>query len=118
MYLRMLNQLDTFYFNLAEPQQSCLLFLRTYLLNYSPHISESFKYQTAFFSFKGKMFCYFSVSKKTGKTYIGFAQGYNIKHKKLESEGRITIKVFYVDPANDVDIKSLNEILKLVVKLY
>ena len=41
-----------------------------------------------------------------------------MKHKKLESEGRNTIKVFYVDPAKDVDLKSLNEILKLAVKLY
>ncbi len=114
----MLNRLDNFYFSLTEPQQSCLLFLRTYLLNYSPHISESFKYQTAFFSFHNKLFCYFSIGKKTGKTYIGFAQGYKMKHKKLESEGRNTIKVFYVDPAMDVDLKSLNEILKLAVKLY
>lgn len=81
-------------------------------------MSESFKYQTAFFSFHHKLFCYFSISKKTGKTYIGFAQGYNMKHKKLQSEGRNTIKVFYVDPAKDVDLKSLNEILEQAVNLY
>jgi hypothetical protein len=114
----MLNHLDNYYFSLPEPQQSCLLFLRNFMLEYSPDITEHFKYGGAFFNYKGKSFAYLTTSKKTGKTYIGFVNGNLIKHKKLQSEGRSQIKVFYVDPEKDVDLKSLKEIMKLACSSY
>ncbi len=114
----MLNQLDNYYFSKPEPEQSCLLFLRHFLLDYSSHIEEHWKYTTAFFTYKKKLFCYFSISKKTNKLYIGFVDGNKIKHKKLVEEGRKQIRVFYIDPNKDVDIKNLKDILKIAVKLY
>lgn len=108
--------MDNYYFSLPEPEQSCLLFLRRFLLDHSPHISEHFKFSTAFFYYKKEHLCYFSISKKTGKTYIGFVQGHRISHPKLLSEGRKQIKVFYLDPSQDVDVKTLKAILKLVLK--
>lgn len=114
----MLNYLDNYYFSQAEPQQSCLLFLRNFLLSYSPQIEEQWKYTTAFFTYKKKLFCYFSISKKSGALYIGFVGGNKIKHKKLVAEGRKQISVFYIDPNKDIDIKNLNEILNLAIKLY
>ncbi len=114
----MLNQLDNYYLSKPEPQQSCLLFLRKFLLDHSPQMEETWKYTTAFFTYKKKMFCYFSISKKTNKLYIGFVDGNKIKHKKLAQEGRKQIRVFYIDPDKDVDVKSLKEILCLAVKLY
>lgn len=114
----MLNHLDNYYFSRPEPEQSCLLFLRKFLLEYSSQIEEHWKYTTAFFTYKKKLFCYFSVSKKTNKLYIGFVDGNMIKHKKLVEEGRKQIKVFYIDANKDVDINSLKEILTLAVKLY
>lgn len=114
----MLSQLDNYYFSKPEPEQSCLLFLRSFLLEYSPQIEEHWKYTTAFFTYKKKLFCYFSISKKTNKLYIGFVDGNKIKHKKLVEEGRKQIRVFYIDANKDVDVKSLNEILKTAVKFY
>ena len=114
----MLNHLDNYYFSKPEPEQSCLLFLRRFLLDYSPHIEEHWKYTTAFFTYKKKLFCYFSISKKTNRLYIGFVDGNKIKHKNLVEEGRKQIRVLYIDPNKDVDIKKLNVILNLAVKLY
>lgn len=113
----MLNQLDNYYFSLPEPQQSCLLFLRRHILSFSKDIQEHFTYSTAFFKLKGKLFCYFSISKKTGRTYIGFVRGNKIKHPKLKAEGRTQIRVFYVDPEKDIDIASLNQILQLAAEV-
>jgi hypothetical protein len=114
----MLNYLDNYYFSQPEPEQSCLLFLRKFLLRYSPQIEEHWKYTTAFFTYKKKLFCYFSISKKSGALYIGFVDGNKIKHKKLVAEGRTQVRVFYIDPNKDIDIKNIKEILKEACKLY
>ena len=52
------------------------------------------------------------------KIYLGFVLGHKMKHKKLVSEGRKQIKVFYVDPEKDIDVKSLKAILNEACKLY
>lgn len=114
----MLNHLDNYYFSKPEPEQSCLLFLRKFLLDYSEELEEHWKYTTAFFTYKKKLFCYFSINTKTKRLYIGFVDGNKIEHKKLVDEGRKQIRVFYIDPKKDVDVKSIKEILKLAVKLY
>lgn len=87
-------------------------------MDHSSQIEEHWKYATAFFTYKKKLFCYFSVSKKTNKLYIGFVDGNKIEHEKLVGEGRKQIRVFYIDPNKDVDIKNLKAILKIAVKLY
>ncbi len=113
----MLNQLDNYFFTLPEPQQGCLLFLRQYILDYSKDITDAWKFNTPFFYYKKKWLCYLSYNKKNHVIYIGFVYGYKLKHPKLVSEGRKQIKVFYVDPTKDVDIKSFNRILKMATSL-
>lgn len=112
----MLNQLDNYYFSLPEPQQSAFLFLRKHLLNLNAEISEHFKYTTAFFHYKGKALCYFSVRKKDKQAYIGFVNGYLMKHKALASEGRSQIKVYYFDGAKDIDIATISKLLEMAIK--
>lgn len=41
-----------------------------------------------------------------------------MKHPKLLSEGRKQIKVFYIDADKDIDIKSLNAMMKEAKALY
>jgi len=108
----MLNVIDNFFFSLAEPERSCLLFIRQFVLEHSPEISENWKFNTPFYNYKGKWMCYLSYNQKTKVIYIGFVHGFRMSHKKLLSEGRTQVKVFYVDPNKDVDIKSLKTILK------
>lgn len=112
----MLNTLDNFFFTLEEPEKSCLLFVRQFILKHSIEISEHWKYNTPFYYYKGKWMCYISYHKKTKVIYIGFVQGHLIKHKKLASEGRKIVKVFYLNAEKDIDIASLNSILTLVTK--
>ncbi|MDO9000792.1 MAG: DUF1801 domain-containing protein [Bacteroidota bacterium] len=114
----MLNHLDNYFFSLEEPHRSCLLFLRQFILNYSNQLSEQWKFNTPFYYYNNKWFCYISYHKKTKLIYIGFVQGYKIKHSKLLSEGRKQVKVFYIDPEKDIDVKNLNAIFKKACSLY
>jgi hypothetical protein len=41
-----------------------------------------------------------------------------MKHKKLVSEGRKQIKVFYIDTEEDIDVKSLKAMLNEASKFY
>jgi predicted RNA binding protein YcfA (HicA-like mRNA interferase family) len=41
-----------------------------------------------------------------------------MKHPSLQQEGRKQIKVIYLNPENDLPIKTLHEIVKLAKKLY
>lgn len=41
-----------------------------------------------------------------------------MKQKKLVSEGRKQIKVFYIDPENDIDVKSLKAMFNEASKFY
>lgn len=112
----MLNQLDNFFFSLDEPERGCLLFIRQFILKHDPGISEQWKFNTPFYYYKGKWMSYISFHKKTKVIYIGFVHGYKLKHKKLLSEGRKQVKVFYLDPNKDLDIRSLRSIFAQAIK--
>ena len=114
----MQEQIDNYFFSLPEPQRSCLLFLREVVLSYSDKITESRKFNTPFYYYDKKWLGFISYDPKTKIIYIAFAKGYLMKHPKLVSEGRKKQKIFYVDPAKDIDIKSLKAILKEVCQLY
>lgn len=111
----MLNPADNFFLTLPDPEQSCLLFIRQFILDQNTGISEKWHYNTPFYHYKGKWMCYLSYRPKDRVIYIGFVHGYKLKHKLLLSEGRKQIKVFYLNAYNDVDIKSLREVFKLAL---
>ena len=108
----MLAPLDNFYQVAEEPRQSALLCLRQEILQFSPEIIEHYKYGGPFFYYKNKPLCYLACSKKSGATYIGFVKGYRMKNRMLKSEGRTHIKVFYIDPEKDIDVKSQRVIIE------
>lgn len=81
----MLNPLENYFLQQEEPLQSCMLYLRDWLKQ--QNLEESFKFSTAFYTFKGKMFCYMSVRKKDKQFYLGFVQGYKMKHPSLKKKG-------------------------------
>ncbi len=91
--------------------------MRKFFLDFSSDISEHFKYGGPFFHFKGKAFAYLAYSKVKRTTYVGFIQGYRLKHRKLKSEGRTQIKVFYLDVEKDLDVKGLRGLLRLALGL-
>ncbi len=113
----MLNHLDNYFFSLEEPHRGCLLFLRDYILSVSKNINEEWKFNTPFYYYNKKWCCYISFHKKTKKVYIGFIHGYLMKHKKLLSEGRKQIKVFYINPNEDIDVAALNKIFEMATNI-
>jgi hypothetical protein len=112
----MLNPLENYFLKQDEPHQSCMLFLRKWLIEQG--LEEQYKYMTAMYYYKGKALCYLSVSSKEKNLYVGFVKGYLMKHPKLEQEGRKQIKVIYLNPEKDLPIKTLTEIVKKAKKLY
>lgn len=112
----MLNPLENYFLKQPEPQQSCMLYLRTHLIEHG--FDEQYKYMTAMYYFKSKPFCYLSYSSKSNKLYVGFIKGYKMKHPSLKQEGRKQIKVLYLDPEKDLPLKQIKEIITEAKKLY
>ncbi len=112
------QSLDNFFLKIPEPQQSTLLFLRQFLIE-EIKLEESWKFNTPFYYYKGKWFCYLSYSaKRKHEIYIGFVRGYQIEYPNLVGEGRKQIKVYRINPEKDIDIRALKKITDLLKKLY
>lgn len=112
------QSLDSFFLKIPEPQQSTLLFLRRFFM-VEMMLEESWKFNTPFYYFNGKWFCYLSYSsKRKHEIYIGFVRGHLVEYPNLESEGRKQIKVYRVNPKKDIDIKALKKITGLLKKCY
>jgi hypothetical protein len=111
-----LSSVDHYFETLAEPERSCLLFLRQFILDYSDAITEKIKFNTPFYYVNGKWMCFISYNPKLKEIYISFVDGFKMQHRHLVSESRKKMKIFRVDANEDVDVKSLNQILNLAVK--
>ena len=114
----MLRPIDNRFLQKDEPGKSCLQFLRTHILKQDTAIKEAWKYGMPFFCFKGKMFCYLWVHKKTSQPYLGIVEGKRIKHPDLIIEKRARMKILLLDTDKDIPIKKINVILKEVLALY
>ena len=109
---------DLLFLSVPEPHQAALIFLRNFFKN-EIGLEESIKFNTPFYYYKGKWFCYLSYNaKRNHEIYIGFIKGYMIQFPKLESEGRKQVKLFRIDGNQDIDVKSLKKICKLLKDLY
>ncbi|MDB5256149.1 MAG: hypothetical protein JWM14_844 [Chitinophagaceae bacterium] len=113
----MLKALDLYYEQQEEPTKGCLLALRHYLINFETPFTEALKYGMPFFLYNGKMFCYLWTDKKTKQPYIGIVDGNKIEHPLLVQDKRARMKVLYIDPAKDIPVKTIQQILRLAVKL-
>lgn len=110
--------LDNFFLKIPEPQQSTLLFLR-HFFSQEMNLQESWKFNTPFYYYKEKWFCYLSYSvKRKHEIYIGFVRGHLVEAPNLVSEGRKQIKVYRIDPSKDIDVKALKKITALLKKTY
>lgn len=109
------NKLDNFFLSLPEAEQSVLIYLRKHILNFNANYTEHYKFNTPFYYYKGKWNCYLYYNKKLKQTYIGFMHGYLMNHKKLMTEGRTQIKVYYIDCKKDIDIKTITTLLELSI---
>ena len=114
----MIEEIDNFYLNKAEPQKSCLLALRSIILKQDTNITETLKYGMPCFCYRKKMFCYLWTDKKTGEPYILMVEGKMIVHPKLEAGERTRMKILRVNPHKDLPIKTIESILQKALDLY
>lgn len=113
-----MREIDNYFLQKEEPVKSCLLFLREYILNYDPNITEAWKYGMPFYCYRGKMFCYLWVHKKNGLPYIGIVEGKKIDHPSLIIEGRARMKIMLLDPSNDLPMETIKSILDIAISFY
>lgn len=114
----MLTPIDNWFYNLEEPDKSCLLFLRQYIPQQHTTITEEWKYGLPFYYIKGKMMCYLWIHKKYKQPYIGIVRGNEIQHKDLLQEKRARMKILLIDPAKDIPVRKIKSILSSVIALY
>ncbi len=114
----MLRPIDNWFLQKAEPDKSCLQFLRAFILQQDRNITEAWKYGMPFYCYKGKMFCYLWVHKKYLQPYLGIVEGKRIDYPGLLQEKRARMKILLIDPAHDVPAKKIASLLKQVLALY
>jgi hypothetical protein len=114
----MVKGLDDYYLNKEEPNKSCLLALRSIILAQDVNITETRKYGMPCFCYKKKIFSYLWTDKKTGKPYILMVEGNHLVHPHLEAGKRSRMKIFRVDPKEDLPQKIIENILQQSLDLY
>jgi hypothetical protein len=113
-----LNELDNFFIKQTEENNACLQFLRNHLLSFNTEITEHYKWKLPFYNFKGKMFCYLWIDKKTQHPYICFVKGKHSKNPHLEFGARKTMKALTINPNEDIPVDIINNILEELILLY
>jgi hypothetical protein len=113
----MLRDIDNYFLNKDEPVKGCLLFLREFIPGFDSNITEAWKYGMPFYCYKGKMFCYLWVDKKTRNPYLGIVDGNKIDHPLLVMENRARMKTIQFDARQDVPVDTINEILGMALAL-
>ena len=114
----MTEDFDHYYLNQDEPNQSCLLALRSIILKQDDQVSETRKWHMPCFCYRKKMFCFLWTDKKTHEPYLLFVEGQYLDHPDLEDGNRSRMKIFRVDPHQDLPIDTINPLLQAALDLY
>ena|ERR1700743_581776 len=113
-----MRPIDEYFQQKDEPVKSCLQFLRTHILQFDTHITETWKYGMPFYCYNGKMCWYLWVHKKYLQPYIGIVEGKRITHPDLIIEKRARMKILLIEATEDIPVKKIDVILKEVIALY
>ena len=114
----MAEHLHNYYLNKEEPNKSCLLALRSIILEQDTNITETQKWGMPCFCYKKKMFCYLWTDKKTDEPYILMVEGKYLDYPELEEGDRSRMKIFRVNPNQDLPINTIENILQKALDLY
>ncbi|MFY0630593.1 MAG: DUF1801 domain-containing protein [Flavobacteriaceae bacterium] len=109
---------DDFYFKKLEPNKSCLLTMRDIVLSYDTAITETRKYGMPCFCYYKKAFCYLWIDKKSNEPYFLMVEGKHLNHPKLEIGDRSRMKIFRINPNEDLPISDIDFIMNQALNLY
>jgi hypothetical protein len=112
------DSLQDCYLNQTEPNKSCLLALRSIILKQDTNVTEILKYGMPCFCYKKRMFCYLWIDKKLNEPYILLVEGMHLKQPDLEAGHRKRMKIFRVNPNQDLPIRTIETILQNALELY
>lgn len=116
--LNNLQDPHSFYLNKEEPNKSCLLALRSIILDQDKEITETQKWGMPCFCYKKKVFCYLWTDKKTNTPYLLMVEGKHLNHPALKQGDRRRMKILNVNPNKDLPKKKIAGILKKALDLY
>jgi hypothetical protein len=114
----MIQDIYNYYLNKAEPNKSCLLALRSIILEQDKDVTETQKWGMPCFCYKKKMFCYLWTDKETDEPYLLMVEGKRLVHPELEAGKRSRMKIFRVNPNKNLRLKTIRNILKESLDLY
>lgn len=114
----MIREVDKYYLDKEEPNKSCLLALRSIIIEQDTNVTETRKWGMPCFCYKKKMFCYLWTDKKTDEPYILFVEGKHLDHPKLEIGKRSRMKIFRVNPDKDLPLQTIKSLLNNALDLY
>ncbi|MFC0878495.1 DUF1801 domain-containing protein [Saccharicrinis sp. FJH2] len=109
---------DDFYFCKEEPNKSCLLALRSIILEQDSRITETVKYGMPCFCFKNKACCYLWEDRNDNLPYILMVEGKYLNFPGLEAENRSRMKILKVNPMEDIPIDEIETLLLAALDLY
>lgn len=109
---------EDFYLAQEEPTNGCLLALRRIILAQDIRVTETRKYGMPCFCYHKKAFCYLWTDKKTKAPYVLFVEGKHLDHANLETGTRSRMKIFRVDPQQDLPVKTFEALLHQALDLY
>ncbi|SHH80090.1 DUF1801 domain-containing protein [Flavobacterium johnsoniae] len=113
-----MKQLDDFYIKQEEPIKEIFLALRNIILKQDKDITHVLKYGMPFFCYKGKMFCYLWIHKKSGQPYIGIVEGKHFEESFLIQEKRSRMKIMMLDVKEDLPLEQIELVIQKAVNLY
>jgi hypothetical protein len=113
-----MNALAHFYEQQHEPIKSCLLALRTIILDQHKDITATWKYGMPVFCYKGKMLCYLWIHKKHKVPYLGIVKGKDFDEPFLIQEARARMKIMLLDPNEDLPLQTIEKIIQKAITLY
>ncbi|WP_262410806.1 DUF1801 domain-containing protein [Flavobacterium johnsoniae] len=88
------------------------------ILKQDKDITHVLKYGMPFFCYKGKMFCYLWINKKSGQPYIGIVEGKHFEESFLIQEKRSRMKIMMLDVKEDLPLEKIELVIQKAVNLY
>lgn len=70
------------------------------------------------FRYRNKMFAYLWTDKPTTEPYILFVEGKLLQHPDLEIGTRSRMKIYRVNPNQDLPLETIESLLKQALDLY
>jgi hypothetical protein len=113
-----MTNLDNFYLQQEEPLKSVFFALKEIIMKQDKHITNEWKYNTPFFYYKGRMFCYMWFHKKYKQPYIGIIEGKHFDEPFLLFENRSRIKIMLLDANEDLPLETIESIIHKAIGLY